>query len=157
MGKSEEMLPSCPHVKLMSRYKDDPTFQRNLRLGLVELLSAVRDRVAKTWANKPEMTPTHIVLSIPAIWGADFEAKYSNIVMAVFHVGKKSVSFVNESDAIIHGMSRDEDMSEILFEDIPDETHSAIVLLDFGGHSLVSCSGPYRKLCHGEDSLMKLS
>ena len=34
-------------------------------------------------------------------------------------------------------MSRDEDLSEILFEDVPKEGHSAVVVLDFGGHSLV--------------------
>ena len=94
--KSETMLPTSPHVKLLEKYKGDPSFQKKLRIGLVELLSAVRDRVGEIWTNKQEMTPNHIALSIPSTLGPEFESKYSDIVIEVFNVEHQYVSFVNE-------------------------------------------------------------
>lgn len=132
------MVGRYAHILWIEKHRGDPEFRRKLRLGLVQLLETIRDRAIAACTEDGEPKPNRIVLSTPATWGPEFEDVYAEIITDVFQVNRGSIDFLAESEAFMHAMSRDEELSKKLMKQVSPKTRLSALVVDCGGHNLVS-------------------
>lgn len=113
-------------------HRDDPAFQSRLQEGLVDLLSAVHEAVAKKCVLYSLKIQT-IALSIPTQWTLEFEDVYKQIVLEVFPLPEDAICFYTETESLAHVL-----MTENLEQISSGEDHDVFLFLDFGGHNMVS-------------------
>lgn len=116
--------------------KHDPAFRARLSQGLRELLSTIQRRVSHICKTQ-RFTIATIGLSVPAQWTLEFERVYRDLVVEVFQHPPSEIHFHTESEALAHYLFR-KHIDELNEDGIVD----AVLLLDFGGHNMVSTQPP---------------
>lgn len=126
------LLQQYPFV---GRFKDDEAFRERLREGQEELFTAIRNRVGETLEQR-KLHAKYVALSVPAQWSLEMCDYYCDLVSDIFKGLKhppQEVVCHTEITALIHYMLRDPTNGLGL-----TGKDQALLLLDFGGHSMVS-------------------
>lgn len=129
---SQDLLKQYPLVGPLLERKDDPHFLNRLRQGLKELFSTLHRRIEGI-CNARRISITTIGLSVPAQWTYEFADAYGDIISEVFNQPKSDISFYSEAVSLVHHLFRNH-MGELGLSGDSD----IVLLLDFGGHNMVS-------------------
>ncbi len=134
---SDALLEQYPSVHDLIESKDDPEFACQLRRGIIELLSALRD-ATDDLCREYGLRIVKIGLTIPVQWGLEFEDVYRALVLEVFEkVNTSRVYFFTEAEARARYLYK----SQARKLD-PRDQHNAILFFDFRGHNIVSQPSP---------------
>ncbi|KAK4235727.1 hypothetical protein C8A03DRAFT_36422 [Achaetomium macrosporum] len=130
---SDALLEQYPLVHHLMERKDEPEFGRQLRRGMITLLSVLR-YAADAICREHGLLIVKIGLTIPVQWGLEFEDVYRDLVMEVFDIDVERIYFFTETEALsrylykFHRHRLD-----------PNDKHNAILFFDFGGHNMNGC------------------
>lgn len=129
---SDALLEQYPAVHHLMGRKDDPKFRRQLRRGMITLLSALKE-AAYAVCREHGLRIVKIGLTIPVQWDLEFEDVYRGLILEVFKtVDTSQISFYTEAEALARYLYKS--YSHKLD---PRNHHNAILFFDFGGHNMV--------------------
>lgn len=128
---SDALLEQYPSVHHLMDRKDEPGFARQLRRGMIALLSALKG-AADAVCRKHGLRIVKIGLTIPVQWNLDFEAVYRDLILQVFEIDASRIYFYTEAEALARYLYKSH-----AHELDPRNQHNAILFFDFGGHNMV--------------------
>jgi len=141
-GLKDSILLEYPLVHHLMQHRHDPAFRARMRRGLVEMFVEIFKLAIKI-CRKDKMRITRVALTVPAVWTMEFEELYAGIVMEAFRciepaprIDRDAIEFYNETEALAHFLFKN-------FENEidPEKKYNYILLIDFGGHSMVCAAG----------------
>lgn len=129
---SDALLKQYPSVHYLMERKDEPGFRRQLRRGMVALLSALQ-AAAGAVCRAHGLRIVKIGLTIPVQWGLEFEDVYRDLVLEVFEmIDASRIYFLTEAEALARYLYKYQ-----AHRLDPQQRHGAILFFDFGGHNMV--------------------
>lgn len=129
---SDALLEQYPAVHYLMARKDDPDFRRQLRRGMIMLLSALK-KAADAVCREQGLRIVKIGLTIPVQWDLEFEDVYRGLVLEVFKtVDASQIGFYTEAEALARYLYKN-----FAHKLDPRNQHNAILFFDFGGHNMV--------------------
>lgn len=130
-----ELHPMFESYTLLEKFtsrKDNIAFCARIRRGLEELYLVLRERVTEI-CKEMNFRLDHIALTIPAEWTLEFEDVYRDIVASVFQHPLEAITFVTETEALVHYLFKHCTRQLQLYR----KNVENLFILDFGGHSMV--------------------
>ncbi len=129
---SDALLEQYPAVHYIMEQKDKPEFGRQLRRGMIALLSALQ-AAAGALCREYKLRIVKIGLTIPVQWGLEFKDVYRDLVLEVFKMIEASqIHFFTEAEALMRYLYKYQ-----AHRLDPTNRHGAILLFDFGGYHMV--------------------
>ncbi|KAK9780721.1 hypothetical protein SCAR479_01907 [Seiridium cardinale] len=132
---ADELFKQYRLVTPLRAHQNDQQFRDRLVEGIKQLFTAVRKRVAQV-CEEENLRVTNIGLSIPSQWTLDFMDIYRSIVVQVFSHDPDAIFFVTETEALAHFLCVKK--LDRLVERRNTVHHAVVLVLDFGGHNMVS-------------------
>lgn len=117
------------------RRQNDQGLHNRLLGGLNKLFTTIYERVSEV-CEEEKLHVTTIGLSIPSQWTLDFVDLYRRIVAQAFRHAPSAIHFVTETEALAHFLCvKKLDRLVALRNTVH---HGVVLVLDFGGHNMVS-------------------
>jgi hypothetical protein len=132
---TDELLNQYRMARPLYHRRHDPGFHARLLEGLDKLFTAVYKRVLEV-CEEENLRITTIGLAVPSQWTLDFMDLYRRIIAQVFRHDPSAIFFVTETEALAHFLCVKK--LDRLVERRNIIHHDVVLMLDFGGHNMVS-------------------
>ncbi|KAI1859979.1 hypothetical protein JX265_009180 [Neoarthrinium moseri] len=132
---SDDLFKQYQLAEPLRSHLNDNGLRDRLLEGLRRLFAEVYNRVMEV-CQEEKLRVTTIGLSVPSQWTVDFMDLYRDIIAQVFKHDRSAIFFVTETEALAHFLCVKK--LDRLVTHQGTVHHDVVLVLDFGGHNMVS-------------------